>query len=129
VWQGSGRFNGADASVELRCEAVLSERFVRLSRRVVMRTANGEREFEGHGYLPATAGDSVRGTWFDSEGHVYTIAGAVEGTALLTQWGPAGAAIGRTAYRVESGTMTMADSARGSSGAWREFGRMTLKAR
>jgi hypothetical protein len=85
--------------------------------------------FEGEGTYQPVPGESGThaGTWFDSQGMVHPLSGRAAGDSLVTEWGPRGAPVGRTTYRLlDGGTLAVHDEVQ-RNGAWSTFGRTTFR--
>lgn len=121
-WRGAGVFQGQPATAVMAWESVLAGRFSRLSVSIAL---GGKPVFEGHAYYltaPAT------GTWFDSQGSSYAIAGLVAGDSLVSLWGPkADQPIGRSVYRLLGTDSLMVTDYLSRAGSWSEFGRIAYR--
>ena len=127
-WSGEGNALGMPETSRMTWDWVLGEKFLRLSLRNEMRSANGQIQvFEGHAYYQRSAG-KCEGTWFDSRGVSFPIKCTVEAVAITAMWGAPGQEQGKSAYRLlADGNLEVVDSVRQPDGNWREFGRFTLK--
>ena len=128
-WQGDGKAFGMAASLQIKWEWVLNKRFLRLTLKNDMSTANGQKQtFEGHAYYQAAAGDKYEAQWFDSRGVTFPIKAHVEGDALIAMWGSPDKEEGKSTYRlIDDSTLEVVDTVKQKDGTWREFGRATLR--
>jgi len=127
-WHGQGRFMGNDATYDLVITPVLDSKFVQFSVRYAWRDSAGkDLSFTGQGTYPAQAKPSMRGAWFDSEGHHFSSTAFLENErALIVHWGD-GELKGRTEYRVlDSGELQVGDSFE-RDGKWQKFSDARLK--
>jgi hypothetical protein len=132
-WEGTGTILGQPARVELEWTPVLGDRFARLTWVSHIGAAPNSQRFEGHAYYQRMA-PPYRATWFDSSGMVRPITAAIEGppggypSALVAAWGTPETEQGETTYRrVSPDDLEVVDRVLGKNGAWREFGRSTLR--
>jgi hypothetical protein len=132
-WEGTGTILGQPARVELDWTAVLGDRFARLTWVSHIGAAEKVQRFEGHAYYQRMLAP-YRATWFDSGGMVRPISAAIDGapgrypSALVAHWGTADTEQGETTYRrLSPDELDVVDRVRGKDGAWREFGRSTLR--
>jgi hypothetical protein len=127
-WQGEGKAFGMAASLHLKWEWVLGDKFLRLSLRNTMRAASGQTQvFEGHAYYQPIGESKYAAEWFDSRGIAFPIKAQAAGDALIAFWGTPEQEQGKSSYRiVESGKMEVVDSVRQKDGTWKEFGRFVV---
>jgi hypothetical protein len=127
-WHGSGTTSGAPAKLTLRWERALGGHFVRLTLLNEIASEPTPQRFEGLAmYWPGAAG-RMAGRWFDSQGVMHVLDGALEADALIAEWGDGTTARGRSTYRLlGSDAMEVIDEIRGKDGTWREFGRFRLE--
>jgi hypothetical protein len=126
-WEGAGTILGQPARVTLEWVPVLDDRFARLTWVSHIGPQAAGRRFEGHAYYQAT-GDGFRATWFDSSGMVRPITATRTADTIVARWGTADTEQGETTYRVTGrGELLVVDRVLGTDGAWREFGRSTLR--
>ena len=122
--------SGMASRIAMTWASAFDGRFVRVTWSNAM-TAKDGRTFRFHGegtYAPVAGDDGIHaGTWFDSQGAVHSLAGRVAGDSLVTEWGPQGAPVGRTTYRLlDANALTVHDEIR-RDGAWRSFGRTSFR--
>lgn len=129
LWEGEGNWIGGKGRAKLAITPVLEGRFTRLEYRVERVGEEPVLRFAGDAYY-AVANGRLTGTWFDSQGNVYSIQTRAEEGALVVEWGPAGETKGRTTYRrVDAVHLDVVDEVRGKDGAYREFARIGLQRR
>lgn len=134
-WEGTGTILGQPARVELEWAPVLGDRFARLTWVSQIGPAPKTQRFEGHAYYSRLRPEGqYRATWFDSSGMARPISAAIEGppggypSALVAAWGTPETEQGETTYRrLSPDQLEVVDRVLGKSGAWREFGRSTLR--
>jgi lipocalin len=128
-WQGEGKTMGMSASLHMKWEWVLGNKFVRLSLNNEMRGTSGAvQSFEGHAYYQSTGAGKYAATWFDSRGTTFPIKAHTEGEALIAFWGSPEQEEGKSTYRIlESGQLEVVDSVRQKDGKWKEFGRFLVR--
>jgi hypothetical protein len=134
-WEGAGTILGQSARVELDWTAVLGDRFARLTWVSHIGAAPKSQRFEGLAYYQRTPNPPYRGTWFDSGGMVRPITAAIDRpalgvypSALVAAWGTPDTEQGETTYRrLSPDQLEVVDRVLGKNGAWREFGRSTLR--
>jgi hypothetical protein len=128
-WSGEGKALGMPATLRMRWDWVLGEKFLRLTLGNEMKGPNGQLQFfEGHAYYQPSE-EKCEGTWFDSRGVSFPIKCSVDGEALTAMWGAPGQEQGKSVYRlVSGGKLEVVDSVKQPDGSWREFGRFTLEA-
>ena len=130
AWQGEGTVGGLPAKVEMAWAPTFDGRFVRITWLNLMTGKDGGTlRFEGEGtYLPVPDEMGVHaGTWFDSQGSMHPLSARAAGDSLVTEWGPRGAPVGRTTYRlVEGGTLSVHDEVQ-RNGTWFTFGRPSFR--
>lgn len=126
-WSGEGKTMEMPANLRMNWEWVLSEKFLRLTLRNEMRTANGAVElFEGHAYYQLDKG-KCEGTWFDSRGITFPIKCSVEGQSLTAAWGTTGTEIGKSTYTfLANGKLEVVDTVKQKDGSWKEFGHFLM---
>lgn len=127
-WQGTGEVRGMPSKQEMHWEPVLDGRFLRLSFDNRMTAPDGkEWRFQAQSYYRVEADDTIAGTWFDSRGVSFPLAGTVEpGGAMTILWGTPETERGRSSYRISDAGLEVTDEVMGPDGAWRTFGRTTL---
>ena len=127
-WQGTGTTSGAPARLTLKWERALGGRFVRLTLLNEIGSEPTRQRFEGLAmYWPGAAG-RMNGRWFDSQGVMHVLVGALQSDALIAEWGDGTTPRGRSTYRLLSAdAMEVIDEIRGKDGSWREFGRFRLE--
>ena len=127
-WHGTGTTSGAAARLTLKWERALGGRFVRLTLLNEIGNEPTRQRFEGLAmYWPGVAG-RVNGRWFDSQGVVHLLDGALEPDALIAEWGDGTTARGRSTYRLlGADAMEVIDEIRRKDGSWSEFGRFRLE--
>lgn len=127
-WQGAGTTSGAPAKLTLKWERALGGHFVRLTLLNEIASEPTPQRFEGLAmYWPGGAG-RMTGRWFDSQGLMHVLDGALEPDALIAEWGDGTTARGRSTYRlIGSDAMEVIDEIRRKDGTWREFGRFRLE--
>jgi hypothetical protein len=129
-WHGEGTILGQPARVELTVERVLDGRFTRLLWVSHIGPPPKTQRFEGHAYYSRLSADGqYTATWFDSTGAVRPIrAGPDDSAAVVAHWGTPDTEQGETTYRRASAdALEVVDRVMGKNGAWREFGRSTLR--
>jgi hypothetical protein len=126
-WHGTGTTSGAPAKLTLRWERALGGQFVRLTLLNEI-AAEPPQRFEGLAmYWPGTAG-RMNGRWFDSQGVMHVLEGALEADALIAEWGDGTTPRGRSTYRLLGpDAMEVIDEIRRKDGTWREFARFRLE--
>ncbi|MFN2511704.1 MAG: hypothetical protein ABR568_09700 [Pyrinomonadaceae bacterium] len=132
TWQGDGRAFGMAARLHLKWEWVLGDKFLRLSLRNEMRTANGQTQvFEGHAYYRPVGppnGFKYEARWFDSRGTWFPIQAHSEGESLIALWGAPEQEQGKSLYRlVDPGKLEVIDAVLQKDGSWKEFGRFVVQ--
>lgn len=127
-WHGAGTTSGAPAKLTLRWERALGGHFVRLTLLNEIGAEPTPQRFEGLAmYWPGEAG-RMNGRWFDSQGVMHVLEGALEPDALIAEWGDGTTARGRSTYRLLSAdAMEVIDEIRRKDGTWREFARFRLE--
>ena len=127
-WQGEGKAFAMTARLHLKWEWVLGAKFLRLTLKNTMRTANGQtRVFEGHAYYHPIGESKFEANWFDSRGVVFPIKAQAAADELIAHWGSPEQEQGRSTYRIiESGKMEVVDSVQQKDGTWKEFGRFVV---
>jgi hypothetical protein len=129
-WSGEGNVGGLPAKVEMTWSPAFDGRFMRVTWLNLMTGKDGNTlRFEGEGtYEPVPNEMGVHaGTWYDSQGTSHPLSGRVAGDSLITEWGPPGAPVGRTTYRLlESGTLSVHDEIQ-RNGTWYTFGRTSFR--
>lgn len=127
-WHGTGTTSGAPARLTLRWERALGGRFVRLTLLNEIGNEPTRQRFEGLAmYWPGVAG-RMNGRWFDSQGAMHLLDGALEATALIAEWGDGTTPRGRSTYRLMgANSMEVIDEIRRKDGSWSEFGRFRLE--
>ncbi|MEX1994165.1 MAG: hypothetical protein WD929_05840 [Steroidobacteraceae bacterium] len=127
-WQGTGEVRGMPSNQQMRWEAVLDGRFLRLSFDNRMSAPDGkEWRFQAEAYYRIQADGTIAGTWFDSRGVSFPLTGSVDESAAMTiLWGTAETERGRSSYRISDAGLEVRDEVLGPDGAWHSFGRTTL---
>jgi hypothetical protein len=127
-WHGTGTTSGAPARLTLKWERALGGRFVRLTLLNEIGNQPPRQRFEGLAmYWPGVAG-RMNGRWFDSQGAMHLLDGALEPTALIAEWGDGTAPRGRSTYRLTgANSMEVIDEIRREDGTWNAFGRFRLE--
>lgn len=122
-WQGQGTLQGNPVEAELAWEPVLGGRHVRMT----YRAFQGEQTlFEGHAYY--RPGESVRGVWFDSAGHIYEIRAKAGARELVSEWGDPEIERGQSTCSLGADeVLTVVDAVFTPEGALREFARITYR--
>jgi hypothetical protein len=129
-WHGEGTILGQPARAELTVERVLDGRFTRLHWVSHIGPPPTTQRFEGHAYYSRLSPEGhYTATWFDSTGAVRPIRAGPDGmTAVIAHWGTPDTEQGETTYRRASpDALEVVDRVLGKNGAWREFGRSTLR--
>jgi len=129
-WEGAGTILGQASRVELTVERTLDGRFTRLVWVSHIGPPPKTQRFEGHAYYARLdPAGQYTATWFDSSGAVRPIRAGPEGAdSVVARWGTPETEQGETTYRrVSAEAIEVIDRVRGKSGAWREFGRSTLR--
>lgn len=132
TWRGEGKAFGRTAHLDMTWERVLGNRFVRLSLRNEMQSANGQKQvFEGHAYYQPVGTPSdgkYEARWFDSRGVSFHIKAQTEGDTLVSFWGSPETEQGKSVYQViGTDKMEVVDSVRQKDGTWREFGKFIVQ--
>ena len=127
-WQGTGEVRGMPSNQQMHWEAVLDGQFLRLSFDNRMTAPDGkEWRFQAEAYYRIQADGTIAGTWFDSRGVSFPLAGTVEpGGGMTILWGTAETERGRSSYRISAAGLDVSDEVQGLDGAWRIFGRTAL---
>jgi hypothetical protein len=94
-----------------------------------MTDADGkERRFQAQGFYRAQDDGTIAGTWFDSRGLSFPLAGSADGPDLLTiLWGSEAVERGRSSYRLSADGLEVIDEVLMRDGEWRVFGRTRLE--
>lgn len=128
TWQGEGKAFGMLARLHMKWEWVLGNKFLRLSLRNEMRSANGQIQiFEGHAYYQPAGAGKYEAKWFDSRGISFPIKAHTEGDGLIVLWGSPEQEQGKSVYRIiDPGKVEVVDSSLQKDGTFKEFGRFVL---
>ncbi len=128
-WQGTGTTSGMASVQRLQWEPVLDAAFVRLTLENRMTMKDGkEWRFQAQAFYKVSPDGRIAGTWFDSRGLSFPLAGSVDDAGVLTiDWGSDDTERGRSRYRIADGVLEVTDEAQGKDGALAVFGRSTLK--
>jgi hypothetical protein len=128
-WEGTGGVRGMASDIRMSWEPVLDGRFLRLTLDNRMTDADGkERRFQAQGFYRAQDDGTIAGTWFDSRGLSFPLAGSADGPDLLTiLWGSEAAERGRSSYRLSADGLEVIDEVLMRDGEWRVFGRTRLE--
>ncbi len=129
TWQGTGTTSGMPSVQRLQWEPVLDAAFVRLTLENRMTTKEGQEwRFQAQAFYKVSPDGGITGTWFDSRGLTFPLAGSVDAAGVLTiAWGSDDTERGRSHYRIADGALEVTDEAQGKDGALAVFGRSTLK--
>lgn len=126
-WAGEGKAFGRRSRPEMKWEATLSGKFIKLTYRTELTSRIGKEVFEGHAYYKSLGAGKYKGTWFDSQGSEHPITAVFEDNALTANWGTPQTELGKTVYRLVSAKeMELVDSVQRKDGTWQEFGRAKL---
>lgn len=127
-WEGTGEVRGMASVQQMAWQPVLDGRFLRLSFDNRMTGTDGkEWRFQAHGYYRIQDDGTITGTWFDSRGVSFPLAGGVDEDGTMTiRWGTDDTERGRSSYRLEAETLEVTDEVPSAEGEWRTFGRTKL---
>ena len=127
-WQGEGKAYGRPNHLQMNWEWVLENKFLRLTLKNAMSSANGQKQvFEGQAYYQAAGEGKYEARWFDSRGVSIPIKAHAEGNALIALWFTPDRDQGRSTYRlVEPGKLEVIDEVQQKDGTWKEFGRVIV---
>ena len=122
-WSGSGSLFGREAAFQMTWESVLGDRFLQLSFRNGMKTADGVQPvLEATALYKILDGGRLEGTWYDTRGVVQPLQGSLEDSMLTVLWGTAETEQGKTSYRVlANGSVAVEDFVL-REGNWTRFG-------
>lgn len=124
TWAGTGQLWGKPATIQLQWKRTLADKFVSLDFEVIDK-ASGSAMFAGQAMYPAG-----QGTWHDSNGAIYSISWKADGDSIVAEWGPAGAPMGKSLYRLRpGGEAEITDFIGNKDGSWREFARYVARRR
>jgi hypothetical protein len=128
-WQGAGEVRGMPSKQEMRWESVLDGRFLRLSFDNRMTAPDGkEWRFQADAYYRIQADGTIAGTWFDSRGFTFPLAGSADDAGVLTiDWGSDDTERGLSRYQIKDGRLEVTDEVKDKDGTIRVFGRSTLE--
>lgn len=128
-WEGDGKALGGTAHLRIKWEWVLDNKFLRLTLKSEMTTANGaKRVFEGQAYYRSNGADKYAAHWFDSRGVAFPINAQLDGNTLVALWGSPESEQGKSTYQlIDETTMEVVDLVKQKDGTFREFGRAKLK--
>ena len=128
-WQGEGTVFGRAATLQIKWEWILNNKFLRLSLRHESRAPNNTNQiFEGQAYYRPEGMDKYAAHWFDSRGVTFTIRSHVEGNTLTSFWGSPDTEEGKSTYQlINHSTLQVVDAVKQKDGTFREFTRATLK--
>ncbi len=129
TWQGTGTTSGMPSVQRLQWEPVLDAAFVRLTLENRMTMTDGkEWRFQAQAFYKVSPDGRIAGTWFDSRGLTFPLAGSVDDAGVLTiDWGSDDTERGRSRYRIADGALEVTDEVQGKDGALSVFGQSTLK--
>src|SRR5262245_45728536 len=100
-WQGEGTVFGRPATLQIKWESILNDKFMKLSLRQEMEARNSSRQiFEGHAYYQPKGMDKYAAQWFDSRGVTFPINSYVEGDTLTSLWGSPNTEEGKSTYQL-----------------------------
>lgn len=127
-WQGPGETNGMASLQQMRWEPVLEGRFLRLTLDNRMTAADGaEWRFQAQAFYRLGSDGAISGTWFDSRGISFPLAGSLDDQGVMTiLWGTEDTERGRSRYRIVADTLEVTDEVLTPEGEWRVFGRSRL---
>jgi hypothetical protein len=129
TWRGSGTVTGRASQVTMTWDTTLGGAFLQLRFRNEM-AASATRPaevFEGHAFYRLAGKLGTSGTWLDSRGVTFSLTVTATDTTLTGDWEGVKEA-GRTRYHlVADQTLEVTDFVRGADGAYKEFGRTSLR--
>lgn len=110
TWEGNGTIMKTSTEFEMNWSKTLDNQFLRLDFQNQMNTKKGKVIFSATAFYKVKSDSTILGTWFDSQGNMYTLTGEVSNNKLIVNWGTSERQVGKTVYMMmDNGTIEVVD--------------------
>ena len=100
TWVGKGTIMKTPTEFKMNWSKTLDNQFLRLDFQNQMNTKNEKVIFSATAFYKVKCDSIISGTWFDSQGNMYTLTGEFSNKKLTVNWGTLEKQVGKTVYEI-----------------------------